>query len=193
MKNSGMYRTIKGKQVPITQTEVKQTIMDFYGWNEKQYKNQYNKFRNSYLNYSAFRGKKPESVSNLLYKEVKSKMRYGKEYRQSIEMQAIRQFSSASTRSFEKRKSDEKRKKRYSEKVLEQFGGLIQNNNTAREITEKLSNDPVKMEQALSDYASKLHLEIEQQTNKIKGEAIPFSDQNYGSDVSIDFDIDSYL
>ena len=49
------------------------------------------------------------------------------------------------------------------------------------------------MEQALSDYASKLHLEIEQQTNKIKGEAIPFSDQNYGSDVSIDFDIDSYL
>ena len=28
MKNSGMYRTIKGKQMPITQKEVKQTIMD---------------------------------------------------------------------------------------------------------------------------------------------------------------------
>ena len=92
MKNSGMYRTIKGKQVPITQKEIKQTIMDFYGWSEKQYKNQYNKFRNSYLNYTSFRGKKPESVSNLLYKEVKSKIRYGKEYIQSIEMQKIRKY-----------------------------------------------------------------------------------------------------
>ena len=70
---------------------------------------------------------------------------------------------------------------------------MIQKNKTAREISEKLSGDPLKREQALSDYANKLHLEIEQQTNKIKGEAIPFSDQNYGSDVSIDFDIDSYL
>lgn len=190
-----LYKTINGKVVQISPTEIKSQIKDFYGWSEAEYKRQYNKFRNRYLNYKSFTKRAPQSVSELLYKEMRAKQRYGREYKPSIEMETIRGFSSASTQSFAKRstKSDIGRTKAISEKVSKQFGGLIENNSQAKEIAEKLKNDPVALDKALSDFADKLHAKMDEQTQEVKEQAIPFSNQNTGSDQSIDFDIDDYI
>lgn len=190
-----LYKTKNGKVIKLSQSEIKKTIKEHYGWTDIEYKRQYNKFRNSYLNYKEFSKGEVKSVSELLYKEVKAKQRYGTEYKQSREMQAIREFSSASTQSFLNRseKSDIQRKSKYLSKVEDQFNSLIFGNTKALEIYEKLKDNPVQLEKALSDFANKLHLVVDQKTKEINGQAIPISDQTYGSDMEIDFDIDSYL
>lgn len=194
-KGTGIYKYVNGQRVELTQTQVKNEIKEFYGWTDAEYKRQYNRFRNSYINYKTFTGGEIKSVSNLLYREVKSKKTYDRYYKPSREMQAIREFSSASTQSFTKRtkKSDIKRLKKYHDKVYTQFEQFINKNTGAMKIYDKLKDNPIQLEKALSDYADKLHTEIDEQTKEIKGQAIPFSDQNYYSDAEIDFDIENYL
>ena len=79
-----------------------------------------------------------------------------------------------------------------TQKVKTRCGALIETNEKAKEIYNKIK-DPYKREKALSEYANKLHTKIDESEKVIESEAIPFSSQVYGSDTTIDFDIDAYL
>ena len=69
--------------------------------------------------------------------------------------------------------------------------GLINKNKQARDIYESIS-DPVKREEAMTDYANKLGAKIDEQDEIIENEAIPYG-ETFGSTDEIDFNIDSYL
>ena len=68
--------------------------------------------------------------------------------------------------------------------------GLIKNNDIARKIFES-NLTPTQQEQALSDFANKLHTKIDEQNKIIENQAIPFG-ETFGSDFEIDFDLSDY-
>lgn len=189
-----IYKVVKGKKVEMTATEVKSKIKELKGWNDTQYKRQYNILRNRLRNYERFvreSGGTPEkqSVQQLLYFESKRENVAG--YTPSIKMQTIKKFSAQSTSKKITKGVKEKMTKVYEGATNQRFAGLIRENAKAREIANAIS-DPVKRERALSEYANTLHLKMKQSGIAESKSAIPYG-QKIGSTESIDFDYSAYL
>ena len=198
---SGIYKMVKGARVEMTSREVKQYIMQQNGWTSQQYDRQYDIFKNklrAYENYERMHGgtAQRQSPTQLLFKEAKAKAREGADYTPSIKMQRIRSFTSVSSgkagqRALQGRLYQRRRNALYEEATTRQFKGLIENNAKAKEIAERIK-DPVKREQALADYANKIHAKIDEEGKAQENEAIPFG-ETFGSGDDIDFDIEDYL
>ncbi len=198
---SGLYKMVKGQRVEMSSREVKAYIMKQNGWTSTQYDKQYDIFKNklrAYENYERAHGitSKRQSPTQLLYKEAKTKAREGANYTPSIKMQRIRSFTSVSSgkagqKALQGQRYQAKRAQLYEEATSKQFKGLIDNNPTAKEIAERIK-DPVKREQALADYANKIHAKIDEEGKAQENEAIPFG-ETFGSDDVVDFDISDYL
>lgn len=198
---SGIYKMVKGQRVEMSSREVKAYIMKENGWTSSQYDKQYDIFKNklrAYENYERAHGatSQRQSPTQMLYKEAKAKAREGGDYKPSIKMQRIRSFTSVSSgkagqRALQGRRYQARRAQLYEEATNKQFKGLIDNNATAKEIAERIK-DPVKREQALADYANKIHAKIDEEGKAQENEAIPFG-ETFGSDDPVDFDIDAYL
>lgn len=198
---SGLYKMVKGQRVEMSSREVKAYIMKQNGWTSSQYDKQYDIFKNklrAYENYERAHGvtSQRQSPTQLLYKEAKTKAREGANYTPSIKMRRIRSFTSVSSgkagqKALQGQRYQAKRAQLYEEATSKQFKGLIDNNPTAKEIVERIK-DPVKREQALADYANKIHAKIDEEGKAQENEAIPFG-ETFGSDDVVDFDISEYL
>ena len=195
------YKTVKGQRVAMTNKEVKSYIMKVNGWTTDQYNKQYDILRNklrAYESYEKASGRKvsTQSTRDLLFKEAKTKQRMGANYTPSIKMQRIKQFTSVSSgkagqRALQGKVYMERRTRTYNDATYKQFKGLINNNAQARTIYQSIK-DPVKREQALADFANKLHVKINEAEEVEEASAIPFG-ETIGSDESIDFDISLYM
>ena len=206
----------------MTAREVKAEIMKAHGWNEKQYRKQYDLFKNKLRAYESYKSAqggsvKQQSVVDVLYKEAKAMQRYGAKYTPSRKMQQIRGFSAYSItkgRTLAKQENYQQRQAtKYGEYIRGRFGtydpndptkndGFIGKNKGAQSIVDafvaqaKASGKPVnyaKLEDALSAYADKVHAKTDEQDKIIENEAIPVSSETYGSDDVTDFDVSEYL
>lgn len=222
MAKETFYKWQNGKKVTLTSSEVKQYIMRTNNWTAEQYRKQYDIFKNklrAYESYQKAQGVKVEqqSVVNVLFKEAKAKRNYGSSYTPSRKMQQIRNFKAYSITKGRYMATQEKYIEReavkYGEYITTRFGkydptnednnsGFIGNNKGAQEIVEAFRRQAeetgkpinyVKMEQALSDYADKVHARVDEEDRVQEDEAI-FSGETYGSDVEpTDFDVSDYL
>lgn len=198
---SGLYKMVKGQRVEMSSREVKAYIMKQNGWTSRQYDKQYDIFKNklrAYENYERAHGvtSPRQSPTQLLYKEAKAKAREGADYTPSIKIRRIRSFTSVSSgkagqKALQGQRYQARRAQLYEEATSKQFKGLIDNNPKAKEIAERIK-DPVKREQALRDYANKIHAKIDEEGKAQENEAIPFG-ETIGSDDPVDFDIEDYL
>lgn len=194
------YKFVGGNRVKMTNREVKAYIMKQNRWTSEQYNKQYDILRNKLRSYEAYEkasgvSVKQQSVQSLLFKEAKAKQRLGKEYSPSIKMQRIRSFTSVSSgragqRALQGQIYMQRRATTFEDATYRQFKGLVESNKQA-ELIYKSIKDPVKREKALTDFANKMHAKINEQDEVVESEAIPFG-ETYGSDESIDFDIDAY-
>ena len=198
---SGLYKMVKGQRIEMSSREVKAYIMKQNGWTSNQYDKQYDIFKNklrAYENYERAHGvtSQRQSPTQLLYKEAKAKAREGGDYTPSIKMRRIRSFTSVSSgkagqKALQGQRYQARRAQLYEEATNKQFKGLIDNNAMAKEIAQRIK-DPVKREQALADYANKIHAKIDEEGKAQENEAIPFG-ETFGSDDPVDFNIEDYL
>ena len=136
---------------------------------------------------------KQKSASEFLYKEAKSRERYKDEYVRTQYVIDVRKFGRVKKNKKGTILTVRGQKLRIkTESVKKRFSEFIEANEKAKEIYNTIK-DPYKRDKALSDYADKLHAKIDESEKVKKSEAIPFSSQVYGSDTTIDFDIDAYL
>ncbi len=201
MEKETFYIYKKGKRVQLTSKGVKAYIMKVNNWTSEQYNKQYDILRNklrSYEAYSRQRGRSvdTQSVRSLLFKEAKTKEKYGDEYTPSIQMQRIRSFTSVSSgkagqKALQGKLYQKRRTRTYEDATYRAFEALIEKNDFARVIYESI-DDPVKREKALSDYADKIKAKIDEQGKASENEAIP-NGERFGSEDDIDFDISDYL
>lgn len=200
-RSTGIYQTVNGQQVELNARQVKSFIMKVNGWTSEQYRKQYDIFKNkvrAYEGYQRAKGQKvqTQSVAGLLYKEARAKKREGTNYKPSIKMQRIRSFTSISSgkalqKALKSKRYLKAREETYEQGTLKQFKGLIDANPQAKQIYDAIS-DPVKREQALTDYANALGLKINEAEEVQAESAIPFG-ETMGSSDAIDFDINDYL
>ena len=196
------YKWQNGQKVKMTSREVKAYVMKVNNWTSEQYVKQRDILKNklsAYESYQQSRGVNVEkqSATSLLFKEAKAKKTYGADYKPSMKMQQIKSFSAYSiTKGRQMAQSNERyqqrQKTKYNDYVQQRFGGLIASNPTAQKIDEMI-DDPVKKEQALTDFANKLGAKISEDEKVEANEAIPVSSETYGSGEEIDFDIEDYL
>lgn len=200
---TGIYKyTATGKK-ELTSREVKAYIKKVNHLSDAQYKKQYDIFKNKLRAFEAYErhaGRKVETQSavQLLYKQAKAKQQArsaGVKYKPSIKMRRIQSFTSVSSgkagqKALQSKRYLQARADEYSKATQKQFAGLIKSNAQAKQIFNEIK-DPVKREQALTDFANKLGAKIDEQDKVQENEAIPFG-ETYGSDAQIDFDIDAY-
>lgn len=196
------YKIVNGERVTLTQREVKSFIMSVNNWTEQQYNAERYKLKNKLRTYEAYTNVKPadvQSPTNILYFEAKRKKREGANYQQSAEMSRLKGFTGyGSSKAIQKALSSTKSKSTldqiYEQGTYNRFEGFIKKNTKAKEIYDAIS-DPVKREQALRDYANKVHEKIDEQRKATESEAIPIpTGETYGSDLELDdFDYSSYI
>lgn len=193
-----IYQTRGGIKVQLSPSDVKAYVMKERGWSSQQYQKEYDKLRNRLRAYEAYQRAhgaeiETQSPAHVLYFESKARKREGAEYHESLELQRIKSFPSLSTgKALSKAiAKDDAFAKRYATTTDRAFARLIEANPTAARIYQDVP-DPVKREQALKDFAKKLHLKMKQSGEAEAAAAIPFG-QAIGSDEAIDFDISSYL
>ena len=213
MAKSNLYRfkrvTENGKEVYVKEhestREVKKAIMKANRWTESQYQKKYDLFKNKLRAKESFEtahGLKVERQSpvEVLYKQAQAKERArksGQKYTPSIAMKRIQSFTAVSITKGRALAQDtestysRRRSKVYERSTTKAFRGLIEQNAMAKLIATKV-NDPVKREQALKDYADKIHAKIDEEGKAQEDEAIPYG-ESYGSDEATDFDYSAYL
>lgn len=218
---TGLYKQttkfINGKtqhvRVELSSREVKAYIMKINRLSSTQYKKQYDIFKNKLRAFEAFEkasGKKVDKQSpvQILYKQAKAKetaRRTGQRYKPSIALKRIQKFQSVSSgkagqKLLQRQSYITKQNEVYLKATEKAFNNFIfgneekgtTGNKQAQEIYEKLKDDPVKLEQALSDYADALNAKIKESGERVENEAIPFG-ETLGSNDEIDFDINKYL
>lgn len=177
----------------LSQKEIKSEIKRIRGWSETRYQKELKNVRRGLTRYENQFGKtvSEKTPTEFLYTEAKSRERYKSDYVQSQYVKDVRRLGTISKqRTILTTRGQIKQLKQQS--VDTRFNGLIQTNSQAREIAQKIK-DPFKREKALSDFANKIHAKIDKAEKVKENQAIPFSSQTYGSDTTIDFDIDKYL
>lgn len=198
-----IYKIANGKQVKVSPSEVKKTIMSANGWTESEYKKNYDLFKNKLRAYEALmnaQGQKTEKQSpvEVLYKEAKTKTKMakqGKSYNPSAKMKIVRKMPAMSItqgRKAAQRQGYVERRKSDIGKITDAaFQKFIESNPKAQEIANAI-DDPIRRMQALAAYADEIHVALETQREQIESEAIPFG-ETFGSDIELDFDYSNYL
>lgn len=195
-----IYKIVDGEQVALKASEVKNFIMKVNNWNADQYQKEYDLFKNKLRTLENFEGvpkAERESPVELLYKQAKSKKRYGSDYQPSLKFQRIistSAYSSSPKRQRQLLKNQsyvEKLQKKYEETTFRAFKGLIEKNPTAKEIVDKIK-DPVQREKALIDLSDALQARINEQGVITDLGGIPFG-ESFGSSDAIEFDLTPYL
>lgn len=203
------YKIEEEKAVKVPKKKMKEYIKKINGWNDEQYRKNYDIFKNklrAYENYRRAHGAKVETQSpaDILYKQAKSKERQGASYEPSLEMKRIYSFSSVSITKGKKLAQNKeslytaKRNAIFEDTTSKQFAGFIKSVPQAKEIYDKIK-DPVLREEALKDLAEALHYkkkEIEEMRKKEKENGTPADSIPYGEATgsdAVDFDVDAWI
>ena len=193
---TGIYKTVNGQKVELSAKQVKNFIMKVNNWTSEQYDKQRYIMKNKLRTYEAFTGEQQaQSPVKLMYFEARAKQRQGADYTPSMKMQQIKGFQAlgsakAISKAQQSKKTTEKWQQKYNAYVNKRFGGLVENNATAKRIYEQIT-DPVKREKALTDFANSLHLKMDETLKVEQAQAIPFG-ETFGSSDEFDFDISQY-
>lgn len=191
-----IYKTVNGQKVELNARQVKNFIMKVNHWTSEEYNKQRYIIKNKLRTYEAFTDTKTtQSPVNFLYFEAKAKQRQGDNYKPSLKAQRIREFTAiGSNKAIQKAMKSQKNRSNieniYKSYTEQQFAGLIKNNPQAKYIYDTIK-DPFKREQALTDFANKLNLKIDETQKVAEAQAIPFG-ETIGSSDEIDFDLSSY-
>lgn len=198
---TGIYKIAKGSKRELTSKEVKAYIMKINGWTSEEYRKKYDIFKNKLRSYEAFRESRGEetarqSPAQLLYKEAKAKESLGADYRPSIKMKLIQSFTSVSMgkagkKALRGKTYQARRASAFEKATFSRFEGFMKANAFARKIWNEIE-DPVKRDQALADYANKLHAKMDEEGKMREDEAIPFGEVT-GSPDTIEFDLSEYM
>lgn len=197
MAKSEIYKTVNGQKVELSAKEVKNFIMKVNGWTSDEYDKQRYILKNKLRTYEAFTGQQQaQSPVSFMYFEAKAKQRQGANYTPSLKTQRIKSFQSlgsakAISKAQQSQKVQQKMRERYEQTTMKQFKGLIDNNPVAKKIWETVK-DPVKREQALTDFANELKLKIKESNEVEEAQAIPFG-ETFGSSDEFDFDVSQYV
>lgn len=90
------YKGGKGKI--LTDREMKRRVKEATGWDDKEYKKNYDIFRNKARNFENITGQElPYKINELFYLQNAAKARWGKEYRASELLRGIEATTSEST------------------------------------------------------------------------------------------------
>ena len=195
---TGIYRTVKGKTVELTRQEIKATIMKAQGFETtEQYNKYYDIMRNKIRSTEAYEGKEKQSVVEVLYREAKSKLRYGEAYKPSVQMQRIKIATTISSgkalqKALQSTVWRQKQGAKYTMQTYIAFEGLISKNAKAQEIYETIK-DPVKREQALKDFANKMHAELDARGRATGKTAVAEIGEVIGSSDYDNFDYSQYI
>lgn len=202
-----IYRTRNGNTEKVSNREMKRTIMTVNKWSAERYQKEYDIFKNrlrSYESYQEAHGAKvaKQSPAELLYKQAKSKKKYGSDYKPSNEMTTIQSFPAYSIAKGRKLAKDFNngysiaRQKALRAKVLTDFDGFIQSVPKAQELRDGIA-DAVKLKDALADLAKHIHKNQETAIKATKESGSPeaiFAGEAYGSDpMSGGYDIARWL
>lgn len=198
-KKTDIYATVNGQTVQLTDRQVKAYIKRHRGWDNIEYRREYEKLRKSLRTFEALQRSQGISVETqdaikLLYFETHARARGGADY---VPSQAFRRLQG--TQQYSLGKQLEKQVKmatpRYLKRTKEytdtRFGGLIKANPTAKRIYETIS-DPVKREQALTEFAKRLRLKMTESGEIAENAAIPPAEV-IGSGTKIWFNAKKYL
>lgn len=202
-----IYRTRNGNTEKVSNREMKKTIMAVNKWTAEQYQKEYDLFKNrlrAYESYEKAHGAKvaKQSPAELLYKQAKSKKKYGSDYKPSNEMTTIQSFPAYSITRGRKLAKDLNngysmaRQSVLRAKVLADFDEFIQAVPKAQELRDGIE-DAVKLKDALSDLAKHIHKNQETAVKAAKESGSPeaiFAGEAYGSDpMSGGYDISRWL
>lgn len=183
-----------GKEITLSQSEVKEFIMKGKGLTEKEYKSLVATTRNKLRAYEAFSGARKQSATSYLYYQTRAERRKG--YKPTIARLRIEAMPNYSTSRLAKvLKSPVSRAniaETYASATYSAFARLIEANPTAKRIYDEIS-DPVKRENALVDFAQQLHAEITERGTVRDSQAIPYGETFGSGDAPDDFDIEKYL
>ena len=202
-----IYRTRNGNTEKVSNREMKKTIMAVNKWTAERYQKEYDMFKNrlrAYESYQEAHGSKvsKQSPAELLYKQAKTKQKYGSDYKPSNEMTAIRSFPAYSITKGRKLAKDLNngysmaRQAALRAKVLADFDEFIQSVPKAQELVDGIQ-DAVKLKAALADLAKHIHKNQETAMKSAKESGSPeviFAGEAYGSDpMSGGYDIGRWL
>lgn len=183
-----------GKEITLSQSEVKEFIMKGKGLTEKGYKSLVATTRNKLRVYETFSGAPKQSPTTYLYYQTRSEKRKG--YKPTIQRLRIEAMPNYSTSRLAKvLQSPVSRAniaETYESATYSAFARLIEANPTAKRIYDEIS-DPVKREKALVDFAQQLHVEITERGRVRDSQAIPYGETFGSGDALDDFDIEEYL
>lgn len=195
---TGIYVKRKGVEVELTSKQVKSTIMAGFGFTDtKEYQKFYDIQRNKIRAFEAITGAKKQSVAKVLYKTAKSRIFYGEEYKPSFTQTRIQRMQSVSSgKALQKLTSNElymeAQRQMYTQETKDRFEAFMNKNPRAQEIFDAIS-DPYKREKALSDYANKVHAELDARYKATGKASVPEKAEIVGSDLEVNFDISDYL
>lgn len=198
-KKTNIYATVNGQTVQLTDRQVKAYIKRVRGWNDIEYRSEYEKLRKSLRTFEALQRSQGITVEtqipiNVFYFETRARARGGADYVPSQafrRLQGTQQYSLGKQLEKQVKMATPKYLKRTTEYTDTRFGGLIEANPTAKRIYETIS-DPVKREQALSDFVKRLRLKMTESGKIAENAAIPPSEV-VGSGTKIWFNAKKYL
>lgn len=203
-----IYKTItkngEAVKVKVSSHKQKAEIMRINKWSAKEYKRQYDLFKNKLRAYESFRRFKgaevqKQSASELLYKQAKAKetaRKAGERYKPSIAMKRINAMPAISSgkagqKALQGKIYISRREEYFKKGTKAKFKGFIKHNELAKEMVKNIK-DPIKLEEALSAYAEKIHAKEDEQERIQEASAVPYS-LNAGSPDDVDFDYSEYL
>lgn len=202
-----IYRTRNGNTEKVSNREIKKTIMAVNKWTAERYQKEYDMFKNRLRAYESYEEAheakvKKQSPAELLYKQAKSKKKYGSKYKPSNEMTTIQSFPAYSITKGRKLAKDFNngysmaRQSALRAKVLSDFDEFIQSVSMAQELVDGIQ-DAVKLKNALADLAKHIHKNQEEAIKATKESGSPqslFAGEAYGSDpMSEGYDISRWL
>lgn len=164
-------KTGKWEDEEISKKELKKTIMQANGWNEEQYRKQYDIFKNKLRFYEELqkaRGIKYEvqSPQELLYKIARAKQIYGDEYEPSQEVKEIQSVTAHSIskgRKIAQNTQSISFKRAVQKLVNGRFGGFIAHYDRAKQIINGIPLEESKAGEAEIQEVAALHgLTVEQ-------------------------------
>lgn len=198
-----IYKVANGKQVKVSSSASKKTIMSVNGWTESEYRKNYDLFKNKLRAYEALLQSQGQDITKqspkeILYKEAKTKTKMakqGKQYKPSARMKIIRKMPAVSITKGRKMTTNEsyveRRKTEIGIIADASFSEFVKTNPKAKEISEAVK-DPLRRAQALAAYSDVVQSAIKVNREQIENQAIPFG-ETIGSGIELDFDYSKYI
>lgn len=174
----------KGQALSFRQ--VKQRIKELNKWTEARYQKELILIRRGLTRM----GERHIKAQEFLFREVKAKARYKSDYKPTQYTKQVRLLGRIKGHQIRGGKRSVVKTKTlvrmYNlDYINRRFGALIRANKGAQRIYKEYYDNVYLLEQKLTEYANLLHAKIDEQDRVISAQAIPFSSEQYGSEVEI--------